>query len=264
MQAPAENSIQKILDERKNIENRLHSSFVLDEVSIKRLQKSIKNHLLLPSLSLIARAVLHHEMAYLFGLQRNVKEANSHLDDALSFGIDNLAVSISRGHIMLMSGRLLDARNFLENLEIDQENYQAIDVILPQYMECGMFRKASDAAAALNRNANSDLHVHRILDGLGINDLEVTLRLDVAAEVICKAVSHPLLAYDIFAHDDEGILIQIVANADIETLALLNEEIADALTDRFNAPIDSVLSIMVKPFSSMENNVEGAVYRVGV
>ena len=117
-------------------------------------------------------------------------------------------------------------------------------------------------AKASDVNIKHEMAAARILNQLGVDDTELTKRLDTACRVIRANINHPILGQKLFAMEGEGILFRYIVKASIDELIELNDKVLDALIDGHDGPLDQELSIRVSPWSEQESQPREAAYRV--
>lgn len=110
----------------------------------------------------------------------------------------------------------------------------------------------------------ASIEAARILRRIGVDDIELTKRLDTACRVIQSKIQHPILAYKLFAKDDEGILYRYVVKAPMGDLLELNEMILDALLEEHDGPLDQELSICVTPWVPEDRPLLEEAYHVSI
>ena len=186
------------------------------------------------------------------------------MDRALRCGLDRLAISVSKAHILIMFGRFIDARVELETIDFESVPASAQGSIRGLCEEVGMYVEASKFDAGTHASEFFSPEAKKILNDANINEVEVTRRLDYAAAIVSAHSKHRLIAYDLFAMDGEGILFRFVIDAPIDDLLSLDWEITGGVAKTFNGPVDDILSIGVKPFSKGEKHIEFGAYNVDI
>jgi len=255
--------LEEALEARGKIEDDLHASYDLDELAVERLKRKIVKDLSNKGRTDLYVAALHHELAYLLGLQGR-KGADAELDLAQDWGMDRVAIAISRSHIALMNGRISFSRSIVEGLSLwDELPEDARPALRAHLVQTGMLEaimKNSEGGDDIKREAAAA----RILERLGIDDIELTKRLDTACRVIRANANHPILGQKIFAMEGEGILYRYVVKASIDELIELNDKVLDALIEEHDGPLDQELSICVVPWSAEENFNREVAYHVSL
>ncbi|HDS1693838.1 TPA: hypothetical protein QEM72_004422 [Pseudomonas putida] len=251
--------LHELLEARGKIEADLLASYSLDEFAVERLKRKIMKELECWGGPRPYKAALHHELAYLLGLQGR-KGVDAELDRAQASGMDPIAIAISRSHIALMNGRISFSRSIVEGLSREELPEAARLALRAHLGQTGMLEaimKDSEGGDDIKR----EIAAARILKRLNIDDVELTKRLDTACRVIRENANHPILGQKLFAMEGEGILYRYAVKASIDELIELNDKVLDALIEEHDGPLDQELSICVVPWSAEENfNREGAYH----
>ncbi|MBI6605160.1 MULTISPECIES: hypothetical protein [Pseudomonas] len=263
MQLQAKSAIAEIFEERRRIRNCLAESYVLDEVASERLKKRVLKELQDPAISSSHRAALHHELGAILGTQGRVEEAIDHFSKAEHWGFDRIAVPFSIAFVYLSNGRVLDARSLIEKVYRDAPE-NILDLIKAHQAQAGMVGVFLDTTETKPPFIGDCSEAARILASRGIDDIELTKRLDTACSVIRRWINHPILGFKIFAQEGEGILYRYLVKAPIEDLMALNTKILDALMDCHDGPLDRELSICVTPWAPEDAGDVQEAYRVRI
>lgn len=253
-----------LVRERQVIQQKLRETLEFDELRAKRLERQLIIERDRPRASDIIRAGMWHELAYLSAFAGRTEQALSRLDETQRIGFDDLGIILSRAFILEMGGRLTEARDVIEMLDAANIIEPSRKFLVPHYMELGMFKSATEIVTDIEEYDPYALVAKAILEEHGVDDLEVTKRLEFAASMVIQRVGHPLVDYKLFAMRGEGILYQIVAKGSIEELGKLGVELSDALVDNFYGVLNEILCIDVIPFVPGNQSRQMEVFRVSV
>lgn len=249
--------------ERQAIQDRLRETLEFDELAAKRLERQFIAERDRPGAPMQLRAWMWHELAYLSAFAGRTDQALSRLDQAEGLGFAGLGMSISRAFVLEMGGRFVEARNVIEAIDAASIMEPARRYLVPHYVELGMFKAATETVADISEYDDYAEVAKAILEDHGIDDAEVTARLQFAAAMIIKTAKHPLVDYRLFAMRGEGILYQFVVKGSIEELAQLGIAVSDALTDNFDGVLSEILSIDIIPFVPGNGSRQMEVFHVG-
>jgi hypothetical protein len=263
-QPHAESLLNQLFQRRRNLENSFQSSFLLDEVEARRLAKTLQAESAKGSITQMERGAILHELAYVEGLRGRLTSALGFMGRALHCGLDQLAIAVSKAHILTMFGRFIDARAELETIDLENLRASAQGSVLGLCEEVGMYTTATKLGAGKDGPEVFSAEVSKMLAAADINEIEVTQRLDYAASIVNMHALHRLIAYDLFAMDGEGILFRFVIDGSMDELLALDWSISAQVAKKFQGPLDDILSIGIKPFSKGEQHLEYGAYRVDI
>lgn len=261
-QPQAESLLNKLFRRRRDLEASFHNSFLLDEVEARRLAKDLQAESSKGSITQHERGAVLHELAYVEGLRGRLTSALGFMGLAHQCGLDDLVIAVSSAHILIMFGRFVDARAALEKIDYESAPASAQGSIYGLCEEVGMYELASKIPIGFSNQEFQSNEANEILKDANINEIEVTRRLNFAAEIVCAQAKHRLIAYDLFAMPGEGILFRFIVDAPMDDLLKLDWEITSEVAKKFNGPVDDILSIGVKPFSKGDEHIEYGAYRV--
>jgi len=255
--------LEESLEARARIEDGLYVTYDLDEVAVERLKRNIIKDLKNKGRPDMYVAALHHELAYLLGLQGR-KGVDAQLDLAHERGMDRVAIDISRSHIAQMNGRISASRSIVEGLaQMDDLPESARPLLLAHFGQVGMLEEMMKYATPTHDLTRESVAAG-ILQRLGISDVELTKRLDTACRVIRANANHPILGQKVFAMEGEGILYRYIVKASIDELLTINDKVLDALIEEHDGPLDQELSICVVPWSADEKHNREVAYHVSL
>jgi hypothetical protein len=261
METQPKSVLQEVIESRNGVDASLYESYVLDELAVERLKRKIAGELKRGGNSNLHRGALHHELAYLLGLQGRVG-VSGELAKAQNYGIQAFAIGLSTSHIAIMNGHVSEARETVERLsKVDDLPEAARKLLFAHFGQVGML-EAMVANAKGGREVRYEHVAAGILMRMGIEDIELTKRLDTACRVIRANIKHPILGRKLFASDGEGMLFRYVVKAPVDDLLRINDQVLDALMDEHDGPLDEVLSIMVTPWSYDKSFVREEAYNV--
>ncbi|MBA1280377.1 hypothetical protein [Stutzerimonas stutzeri] len=256
-----------VADERQLIWLKMIETHRIDDLAIRRLQRRISETLAKQGIDHSTQALLHHELAYLYGYQRKVGPAVQSLDIARIHGLPPTADSLSRAHIYWMNGKILQSRNIICAIDTHGER-QMISTLIGCTASVGMIARALRCIDELGGNARpEDRNIEAaaaILHTAHVDESQITSRLQTAADVIRESVKHPFMAYDIFADDREGILFQFVVDGSVEEIVQLENRVTEALVDVYDGPIDRLFTIGIKPHIFSDNNTSYGPYHASL
>lgn len=256
----------EISQQRQAVWDRLRKTHAVDELAIKRLQKRITSLLEKPSVGLNIKKGLYHELACLFSYQGKLGDALHYLDSAGRLGLSEPVCRLARGHMLWLNGEVSEMRSVLERIELNDDR-ELLHTLTGGVASGGMFSRARECIRKLGAKSPNDNYLciaADILDESQIGDSQVGARLQTAAEILKGKISHPFLAYEVFADRDEGISFNFVVNAKIEEVVELDRLVVEALVEKYNDTLDSLLAINVKPFESSVTKDTYGPYHVGV
>lgn len=255
---------EEFTNTRRAIEDGLCNSYVVDEMSIERLKRSVLSESRRNDITDAYRAALFHELAYVLVFQGRYSESMDKLRTALNLGFDKIAYALSSSHLSLLHGEVLRAREFITLLEGVELAPDTEEMMAAHLIQAGAVGKLSELIPSVEMELSPPTEALNILRRLGVDDLELTRRLDTACRVIRANVCHPILAYRFFALEGEGILYSFVVKDSLDKLAELNDKILDALIDEHDGPLDRELSIRVTPWHEGLMFSREEVYSVGI
>lgn len=266
MPSTAKKSIpQEVADARKLIEDDLHKTYIVDDLSVERLKRKVQKNLSTSSVHGGTMIVLHHELAYLLALQGRYSEAMDHLSRSANWGLNPIAKVFSTAYLSILNGRMSSAREAVDDHEfiaaVPAKNKSLLASI---HMNLGVMEKALIATATDKSEFKHVQAAARILKSIGVPDLELTKRLDTACRVIRESISHPILGFKVFAMEGEGILYRFLVRASIDDVVELNDKVLDALIDNHDGPLDRELSIRVTPWTPDDKPDREEAYYVGI
>lgn len=256
---------QAVADARKIIEDELHKSYIVDDLSVERLKRKVKQTLSTSSGHRGTMIAMHHELAYLLALQGRYSEAMDHLSRSENWGLDPVAKVFSTAYLSILNGQMLSARQAVDDHEfiaaVPAKNMSLLAAI---HVNLGIMEKALIATAPEKSEFKHVQAAARVLESIGVSDLELTKRLDTACRVIRENISHPILVYKVFAMEGEGILYRFLVRASIDDVVELNDKVLDALMDNHDGPLDQELSIRVTPWTVDDKPDREEAYYVGI
>lgn len=256
---------EEIAKARKLIEDHLYSTYTIDELSVERARRKAMRTLQSPSTPAKVKIMLYHEVAYLLSLQGKYFESMDQLSASANWGLDPVAIAFSKSHMSILNGRMLHARevvdapDFLEIVPSKSKSLLAAIQVNVGIIEKAVMNTGSDKSEFKHVSAAA-----RILESIGVSDLELTKRLDTACRVIREHANHPILGYKLFAMEGEGILYRFLVRASVDDVIELNDKLLDALLDNHDGPLDRELSICVTPWSESEKPNREEAYYVGL
>lgn len=267
MQPRPKSIANEIADQRSLLWQNMTQTHHVDEVAIKRLQNRISALLKNEDIDSITRAMFNHELSYLYTYQGKMDDAMRHFDRTQGVLPEN-AMHLSKGHLLWMSGDLLRSREALEAIDLGQGDDQLFRTLVGCCTSVGMISQAGECLKRTSIKGRLEDHFIeasvKIITDLGVDDWEVTARLQTASNIIRKATSHPFMAYDIFADGDEGIFFQFIVDGSAQELVALDHKVVEALVDNHSGELDSMLSIGIKPFEPSEFDVSYGPYHASV
>jgi hypothetical protein len=256
----------EISQQRLAMWDRLRKTHAVDEVAIKRLQNRITGLLEKPTIGLATKMALYHELGCLLSYQGKLGDALHYLDSAGRLGLPEPVCNLSRGHMLWLNGEVSEMRSVLERIELSND-LAFLHTLTGELASGGMFSRARKCIHKLVGKIPSDSYLciaADILDENQIQDSEVGVRLQTAADVLKGRISHPFLAYEVFADRDEGISFSFVVNVNVEEVVELDRCVVEALVEKYDGPVDSLLAINVKPFEPAVTKDTYGTYHVGV
>lgn len=256
--------LNQLAKRRRDLEDHFRESFLLDEVAAQRLCRDLRVAAGNNGQSEQVRGALFHELAYVEALRGNQQSALDYIVKAELSGLNELSITLSRAYLFSMFGRFLDARTTLESCSIQDSPESSYGAFRGLCEEVGMYSVASNIEIKDHPTEYLSKDAHCILESFGIDDLEVTTRLDFAAAIVTARAKHRLLAYDLFAMEGEGILFRFVVDAAPDELLKLDWDISEAIAEKFDGPLDTILSIGIKPFSKGERHFEYGAYHAHI
>lgn len=256
----------EISQQRLAVWDRLRETHAVDELAIKRLQNRIFGLLEKPTVGLVLKKALYHELACLLSYQGRLGDALHYLDSAGRLGLPEPVCHLARGHMLWMNGEVSEMRSVLERIELGGD-LALLHTLTGGLASGGMFSRARECIHKLAAKSSDDNYLciaADILEEYQIEDSEVGVRLQTAASVLKGKISHPFLAYEVFADKDEGISFNFIVNATVEEVVELDRCVVEALVEKYDDPLDSLLAINVKPFEPAVTKDTYGPYHVGV
>lgn len=263
-QPQTDSLLNDLFRRRRGLETHFRESFLLDEVEARRLSKDFQAAAAKGSISQLQRGALLHDLAYVEALRGNKKSSLDFMDRARFCGMNDLSITVSKAHLLTMFGCFSEARLILASFSIENAPAAANSSFRGLCEEVGMYKVASGLEVAHAPSEYLSNEASKILESAGISDADVTERLDYAASIVVSRAKHRLLAYDLFALDGEGILFRFVVDGPEDELLSLDWELTEKVAERFDGPLDSVLSIGIKPFSKGESHFAYGSYHAYV
>lgn len=257
--------VEEIAEARRSIEDGIYDTYTIDELSVERAKRKATQTLKASSTPTNFKIIMHHEIAYLLGLQGKYSEAMEHISASGNWGLDPLAKAFSASHISILNGRMLSAREAVDAPEFLMHVPSKSKALLAAVqMSLGIMEKAAMATGSDKSEFKHVRAAARILESIGVSDLELTKRLDTACRVIRENISHPILGFKVFAMEGEGILYRFLVRASIDDVVELNDKVLDALIDNHDGPLDRELSIRVTPWTPDDKPDREEAYYVGI
>jgi len=268
MQPEPRLAINKLLEDRRNLWNKIAQTHFVDEFEVRRLINRFDGLLLDPGSEHTIASIALHEQAYLYAYQMKTLNALALFEKAKQCGLDKLAVSISTAHALYICGEVEMSRNEIAGLDISEANSAGLSGLADTCVHTGMFQMARDLYIRSGKQ-NGQISIQAIraanlMDEIGATDEQVSLRIAIAARVLKSRISHPFIAFDVFAMAGEGILYRFVVKGTTEQLVELDMAIDEALLSEFNEELDEVLSIGISPYELGSNVLAADGYYVGV
>jgi hypothetical protein len=268
MQPEPRLAINKLVEERRNLWDKIALNHFVDEIEIRRLFNRFDKLLVDPGSRFNIAAVALHEQAYLYAYQMKTDNAIELFLLAKQSGLEDLAVSISTAHALYICGEVEMSKRIISNIDIASANNAGLSGLADTCVHTGMFQMARDLYLRSGRQDGEisiqTIRAAMIMDQIGATDEQVALRVATAARVVKSFSAHPFIAFDIFAMEDEGILYRFVVKGTTDQLVDLDLAIDEALLDEFDEDIDKVLSIGVAPYERGANILAADGYYVGV
>lgn len=256
----------EIGQQRLAVWDRLRMTHAVDELAIKRLQNRIAGLLEKSAVSLAIKKFLYLDFAYLFSYQGKLDDALYYLDSAGRLGFPEAVCHLARGHMLWMNGEVSEMRSVLKRIELS-DDLALLHTLTGAFASGGMFGRARECIRKLGANSPNDRYLciaADILDEVQIEDCQVGARLQTAASVLKDKISHPFLAFEVFADRGEGIAFNFAVHATIEEVVELDRCVVEALAEKYNDPLDAILAVNVKPFEPAVTKDTYGPYHVGV
>ncbi|MFJ2456783.1 hypothetical protein ACIOWK_34700 [Pseudomonas protegens] len=252
-----------VSDERVTLEDELYRTYVVDEMSIARLSSEIRRLLDGGSYTGLEMAVLYIELAYLHSYKRDDTKSVACLRSAESLGADQFVVALAESSVKLMVGKLSEAVKSLERVDVSKLTADQVGLLMAQASAIGALDLVQHLMpAGVESDAGEALE---ILNECGATVSDLILRLDAAAQFIAKEVSHPLLGYKrIVMGSEDCLMYRFGVRMSPEDVAELNTKIIRFMVERFDEPIDCVVSIGAMPFKPERRDDSWRTYNAGV
>ncbi|MGA3682628.1 hypothetical protein [Pseudomonas graminis] len=263
MKTEEQSKVDGLFNLRNDHLRKLQDTFELDALGVKRLEKMIQSLVKPIATQSRLQAALQHELAYTAGMTRNLQQALAKLTISRNLGLDDFSVSLSRSHILMMNGRYSDCADLLRTQLQTGPSAAQIPFLIPHMLQIGMIETAKALMPVDSTDGILVTNITLILGDIGAGEHQLTERLDYAARMVMEFAPHPILAFNMLADRDEGILYQFIVDAGPEALARLEDRIIDGLVDNFEGPLDGVLAIGVAPFLPGES-ARGKAYSVRI
>ncbi|MBN3471299.1 hypothetical protein G0D98_23035 [Pseudomonas savastanoi pv. phaseolicola] len=190
--------------------------------------------------------------------------AKAHFLEAELSGLPLLAKSASLSHALFICGDIAAAALEIMNIDMDNAGKDDLIGLATSCVHLGMFKRARDlylrAGAVDDGIPIKVIDAAEILDDIGVSDSEVVARMAVAGAVIRQMTNSPLIAYDLFAMKEEGILFRFVVSGSTGFLAAVDSAVDEALAAQFSAVVDDYLSISIAPHTPDSVKPMGNLY----
>lgn len=254
---------EAISDERVTLEDELYRTYVVDEMSIARLSAEIRRLLDGGSYTGLEMAALYIELAYLHSYKRDVTKSLACLRSAESLGADQFVVALVESSVKLMVGRVSEAVKSLERIDVEKVTTDQAGPLMAQANAIGALDLVQRLVPAdLESDAGEALE---ILNECGATVSDLILRLDAATQLIAKEVNHPILGYKrIVMGDEDCLMYRFGVRMPPEDVADLNNKIIRFMVERFDEPLDRVVSIGAMPFKPEHRDESWRTYNAGV
>lgn len=266
MHAKPRLAINDLAKERIKLWVQMAKTHEVDELLIQRLLRNMDS--VLSSLPANDKTIpwFYHEQGYLNAYRKRTAEVLRLFDLSIELGFHPVAAGLSKAHALFICGEISMGRDVLAALEPDGTNLEEVESVAAACAHFGLFFKARELLHSIGKGADDQyresLLAAQLLEDAGIDDIEVTRRLNVAAGIVKNMTAHPLIAYSIFAMRDEGILFRFVVKDSIEKIVQIDRAIDETMAEQFDGLVDEVLSIGVKPYAPNTANPVGGAYRV--
>lgn len=238
---------EEISNERVAIEDELYRTYVVDEISIARLSAEIRKMLRSGNHSELVAAALNVELAYLHAYKRDVIKAAACLRSAERFGAERFMTALVESSVNLMAGNVFEAAKALERIDVSKLTDVQKGPLVAQANAVG----ALDLALRfLPDDLESDVdEAVEMLNACGATVADLIVRLDAAAGFIAKEVNHPLLGYKrVVMKTEDCLMYRFGLRMPPEDIAELNGRVISFMVERFDEPLDRVVSIGAMPF----------------
>lgn len=266
MQAKPRLAISVLAKERIELWVNMAKTHEVDELLIQRLLRNMDSVLVKLPVNDKTIPWFYHEQGYLNAYRKRTSEVIRLFDLSIGLGFHPVAAGLSKAHALFICGEISMGRDVLSALEPDEANPEEVESVAAACAHFGLFFKARALLQSIGKGEdakyNESLLAAQILEEAGIDDIEVTRRLNVAAGIVRSMTAHPLIAYSIFAMRDEGVLFRFVVKDSIEKIVQIDRAIDETMSAQFDGLVDEVLSIGVKPHAPSDANPVGGAYRV--
>lgn len=268
MQGQPKLAITDFADQRKVIWHAIAQTHTVDEMAVRRLLNKLDSLLGALPYGDKSRPVVLHEQAYLYAYLMKAELSAKLFLQAESEGFSPLQKAVSAAHALYVCGELSMAVEEIERVKLESREPRELIAVANQCVHLGLFRRARDiyekSGQPINGYVKRVICAAELMDEIGATDHDVSDRLAVAAEIVKRLSSHPLIGYDVFAMRDEGILFRFVVRDEINHLVEIDREIDEALALKFNGSIDSLFSVGVCPHAPGALKEIGEAHNVSV
>ncbi|WP_122448677.1 hypothetical protein [Pseudomonas viridiflava] len=251
MQAKPRLAIVDIATDRQTLWSEATRSYVMDEIKVRRLINKLDKLLSTLPPSHSHRVIALHEKAYLYAYLMKRDVSRKYFDDAESEGLPLLAKCVSLSHALFVCGDLKGGAQ--EIMKVDREQVAQVDLVgvAACCVHLGLFKMAKDfylqAGMGAEGISKKVVEAAQILDDIEAEDSDILERISVAGEIVKQMTNSPLIAYDLFAMQGEGILFRFVVRGGVDHLSKIDRAIDEALSSQFCEVIDNFFSIGIAP-----------------
>jgi hypothetical protein len=253
MQPEPQSVINDLTDERLRLWSGIAGTHIVVGMEVRRLLKKL-DKFLATSKPDMTTAIALHEQAYLSSYLQKISDTIRLFDASEEAGLPAIAAAISRAHSFYVCGEIKMSERQLLQTDLDSADASALAGIADGCVHTGLFKMAADLYGRSGREAgevaSKVVTASEIMAKVGATDAQVVDRIAAAAAVVKSMSDHPLIAYDMFAMESEGILYRFMVNASIDRLIDIDSSIDAELSGKFNDPIDEWFSIGVCPYEA--------------
>lgn len=268
MQPQPRLALDELLKDRSLLWHRIADTHTVNELEIRRLFNRLDQVIAGSGGDDSIAAAALHEQAYLQSYLMRVEGAQKLFQMAEDAGLPELAVSVSRAHSLYICGEIEMSERQILSADIATAGDFALAGLADCCVHTGLFKRAS---ALYETSGREDGQVSmkatiaaQIMDTVGATDEQICRRIQAAAEVIKRFSSHPFICFDVFAMHGHGILYRFMVKAGTDHLLAIDAAVDQALSEKFDDPVDQVFSIGIAPYEAGAQIYAADGYYVGV
>lgn len=269
MSGQPKSAISEISSERIDVWHAIADSHTVDEIAVRRLIRKADAKIATLPLHHLGRAFLQAEEAYMYSYLGKLSQVKELLQQSSSGGFPEFASKLTASHALSLCGAYVEAVDACLAIPPESVSGEESIALAGASVHLGLFLRARGIFMRIdgftpNAYVQRAITVAECMERIGVTDEDLAARLAVATEIVRSMSVHPLIAQDVFADPDHGILFRFVVRDGIDRLVEIDQAIDEALAERFNEEVDHYISIGITPHTEGSAAPLGDAYCVSL